>query len=584
MIRWKQFVRDNKQFRIEENVNQIGQDISQWDLDVGHVQGRFALCSTAYINRQVQIGLLKVEMERLQKEKDDATKKLNGTAEGQMAHKAASFADLTNELYSLQLLAYQREIKFIAGSSQQQILDLSLLVQEGELLEDLSKLEPFELTLRWMNLVCARYVKSRKELGLAYAPAFNFGSDLQDSSRLATLIAAVGAGLLDEADRGLNSRDKNDLLAINLRARRCSLEYIDPAAQLGGFKDVNSRAKQIIEELGRAHESIDSKSSILQAEHILQCDSDLLFIEISQLFLRCPTLPTIEPLDAHAILDRLKNTEIKLSELYGESKEIAALYDKDEYQHFNRKSESFFRVMRHTFDDFKILFHERNSVHSIWMDIKDKIKLAVADISRNRARGCKTTNVPDLKMERQYGDFTKLRYSKISSLLEEEDYDIATQSLQELFVRMFAVNCHIFQSFSMHESMSWEEFSLFITKSGTPLIERPVGHLKEQVRKIVFHENTDGSILQEKGLSTLDFCEVFMKYPNPNPNPYTHPTNTHRDPNSNPNPNPDLDPNPNPYFYSNPNPNPNPGPDPDPDPDPDPNFYFKLLPLPLPLP
>ena len=79
-------------------------------------------------------------MERLQKERDDATKKLNETAEGQMAYKAASFADLTSELCSLQLLAYQREIKFIADSSQQQILDLSLLMQKGELLEDLSKL------------------------------------------------------------------------------------------------------------------------------------------------------------------------------------------------------------------------------------------------------------------------------------------------------------------------------------------------------------------------------------------------------------------------------------------------------------
>ena len=73
-------------------------------------------------------------------DRDDATKKLNETAEGQMAYKAASFADLTSELYSLQLLAYQREINFIADSSQQQILDLSLLVQEGELLKDLSKL------------------------------------------------------------------------------------------------------------------------------------------------------------------------------------------------------------------------------------------------------------------------------------------------------------------------------------------------------------------------------------------------------------------------------------------------------------
>ena len=42
-----------------------------------------------------------------------------------------------------------------------------------------------------MNLVCARYVKSRKDL-----QAFNFGNDLQDSSRLETLIAALGAGLL----------------------------------------------------------------------------------------------------------------------------------------------------------------------------------------------------------------------------------------------------------------------------------------------------------------------------------------------------------------------------------------------------
>ncbi len=84
------------------------------------------------------------------------------------------------------------------------------------------------------------------------------------------------------------------------------MEYIDPAAQLSGFKDVNLKAKQIIEELGRAHESINSKSFILQAKHILQCVSDLLFIEISQLFLRYPTLPTIEPLDAHAILNRLK--------------------------------------------------------------------------------------------------------------------------------------------------------------------------------------------------------------------------------------------------------------------------------------
>ena len=56
------------------------------------------------------------------------------------------------------------------------------------------------------------------------------------------------------------------------------MEYIDPAAQLSGFKDVNLRAKQIIEELGRAHESIiNSQSFILQAEHILQCVSDLLF-------------------------------------------------------------------------------------------------------------------------------------------------------------------------------------------------------------------------------------------------------------------------------------------------------------------
>jgi hypothetical protein len=79
-------------------------------------------------------------MERLQKERDDATKKLNETAEGQMAYKAASFDDLTSELYSLQLFAYHREINFIADSSQQQILDLTLLVQEVELLEDLSKL------------------------------------------------------------------------------------------------------------------------------------------------------------------------------------------------------------------------------------------------------------------------------------------------------------------------------------------------------------------------------------------------------------------------------------------------------------
>ena len=47
-----------------------------------------------------------------------------------------------------------------------------------------------------MNLVCARHVKFRKELGLTYAPAFNFGNDLQDSSPLETLIAALGAGLL----------------------------------------------------------------------------------------------------------------------------------------------------------------------------------------------------------------------------------------------------------------------------------------------------------------------------------------------------------------------------------------------------
>ncbi len=36
---------------------QIGQDISQWDPDVGHIKGLVEWCSAAYTNRQVQIGL-----------------------------------------------------------------------------------------------------------------------------------------------------------------------------------------------------------------------------------------------------------------------------------------------------------------------------------------------------------------------------------------------------------------------------------------------------------------------------------------------------------------------------------------------